>query len=176
MADAPSEERDPETDRLIIKDVNTVGWHVARVEPAGAHHGWAFSVGFVQTFGHPEVAIFGLPDDVLRALLDTIGQHLRAGRRFLDGHEDATLAPPYRCMFRAVHVGWHAAVLPWASWFYGDRAFASVQLFWPDRAQRLPWEAGFDPDLASFQPLLFHGDATAARIGPLVTGTSSIRG
>lgn len=158
----------PENGRLVIRDVNTSGWHIARVPPAGGHHGWAFSVGFEQTFHHPEVAIFGLPDDVQRALLDTIGQQLRVGRAFPNGHVDETLAPPYRCMFRGIDAAWQAAVLPAASWFYGDRPFAAVQLFWPDRAQLLPWQAGFDPDLATFQPLLFHADAAAARIRPLV--------
>ncbi|MEW6683232.1 MAG: DUF4262 domain-containing protein [Nitrospirota bacterium] len=157
--------------RRVIRDINTVGWHVARVPPAGGHHGWAFSVGFAQTFDHPEVAIFGLPDDVLRALLDTIGRHLRAGRTFRDGHEDATLAPPFRFVFRAVDPAWRAAVLPVASWFYGDRSFTAVQSFWPDRAHRLPWEEGFDPDLVGFQPLLFHDDATAARVGPLLASS-----
>ncbi len=164
--------RNPADDRVVIRDVNTVGWHVACVEPAGAHHGWAFSVGFVQTFGHPEVAVFGLPADVLRALLDAIGQQLRAGRTFPDGHVDAALAPPYPCVFRAVHVGWHPVALPSAAWFYGERAFTAVQLFWPDRAQRLPWDAGFDPDLAAFQPLLFLDDATAARIGPITEASA----
>jgi len=171
MPDAPSQ-RSPEADRLIIRDVNTVGWHIALVPPAGGHHGWAFSVGFVQTFDHPEVVIFGLPDDVLRALLDTIGQHLRAGRAFRDGHEDASLAPPFRFVFRAVDSAWQPAVLPVASWFYRDRSFTSVQLFWPDRSHRLPWEADFDPDLSGHQPLLFHGDASAARIGPLLAASS----
>lgn len=160
--------RNPDDDRIVIRDVNTVGWHIARVEPAGGHHGWAFTVGFAQTFGHPEVVVFGLPADVLRAMLDAIGLQLRAGRTFPDGHVDAALAPPYRCVFRGVYAGWHAAVLPAASWFYGDRAYAAVQLFWPDREQRWPWDAGFDPGLAEFQPLLFLGDAAGARVGPLV--------
>ena len=166
----------PENGRLVIRDVNTTGWHIARVAPAGDHHGWAFSVGFAQTFDHPEVAIFGLPDDVTRALLGTIGQQLRAGRTFRDGHEDASLAPPFRFLFRTIDVAWQAAVLPVASWFYGDRPFSSVQLFWPDRNHKFPWDAGFDPHLVPFQPLLFHGDAAAARIDSLGVGSSNARG
>lgn len=172
MPDAPSS-RSPEADRLIIRNVNTVGWHVELVPPAGGHHGWASSVGFVQTFNHPEVVVFGLPDDVLRALIDAIGQYLRDGRTFRDGHEDASLAPPYRFVFRAVDVAWQPAALPVAAWFYGDRPFTSVQLIWPDRAHRLPWEDGFDPDLLGHQPLLFHPDPTAARVGPLLAAPAT---
>lgn len=160
----------------MIREVNTVGWHIARVPPAGDHHGWAFSVGFAQTFDHPEVAVFGLPDDVTRALLDTIAQQLRAGAAFHDGYQDASLAPPFRFVFRSIDVTWQAAVLPVASWFYGGRSFAALQLFWPDRAHKLPWEPGFDQDLVSFQPLLFHGDAAAARIDSLGVGSSNARG
>jgi hypothetical protein len=173
MVDARST-KTPADGRVVIRDVNTAGWHVARVEPGGDHHGWAFSVGFVQTFDHPEVVVFGLPDDVQRALIDTIGRHLRLGHAFPDGHVEKTLAPPYRCVFRAVNAAWCSRVLPAASWFYGNRPFHALQLCWPDRAQRLPWEAGFDPDLLTFQPLLFHADPDAARIRPLLATDSHV--
>jgi hypothetical protein len=171
MAESSSA-RNPNDDRIVIRDVNTVGWHVADVAPSGGHHGWAFTVGFTQTFGHPEVVVFGLPADVLRTILETIGHELRKGRKFPDGHEDATLTPPYRCVFRGVYAGWLGAVLPAASWFYGERVYSAVQLFWPDREQRLPWDSGFDKSLADFQPLLFLSDAAAARVGAVVSAAS----
>jgi hypothetical protein len=154
----------PSDSRLVIRDVNTVGWHAAIVEPGNGHHGWAFSIGFTQTFRHPEVAVFGLPGDVLRAVLDAIGQGLHDGRLYADGAEDDLLAPPYRCVFRGIDDSWRDRLLPDAAWFYGARPFPALQLVWPDRAHRYPWEDGFDPDLASFQPLLFHAEAAAARV------------
>lgn len=157
----------PKNGRLVIRDVNVSGWHVSCVEPTGGHHGWAFSVGFLQTFGHPEVAIFGLPVDVERTLLDAIGQGLRDGRTFLEGTEDETLASPYRCVFKRIEPTWISAVLPAAAWFYGGRDFPAVQLFWPDRAHRFPWEEHFDGQLQTFQPLLFHADAESARAAGL---------
>ncbi len=155
----------PSESRLVIRDVNTIGWHAAIVEPANAHYGWAFSVGFAQTFHHPEIAVFGLPNDVLRALLDTIGRTLRAGRSYAEGQEDDLLVLPYRCVFRGIDDSWRDRMLPDAAWFYGARPFSALQLVWPDRAHRFPWDDGFDRELASFQPLLFHAEAAAARVG-----------
>jgi hypothetical protein len=66
--------------------------------------------------------------------------------------------------------------LPDAAWFYGAGSFPALQLVWPDRAHRLPWEEGFDPDLWSFQPLLFHGDASAARVGAFLDRASPREG
>ncbi|MFZ5874974.1 MAG: DUF4262 domain-containing protein [Nitrospirota bacterium] len=154
----------PRDTRLMLRDVNTVGWHAAIVEPDHAHHGWAFSVGFTQTYQHPEIAVFGLPHDVLRAVLDAIAQSLQAGCSYADGQEDVLLAPPYRCVFRGIDEAWRDRLLPDASWFYGARPFPALQLVWPDRSHRLPWDEAFDVGLASFQPLLFHADATAARV------------
>jgi hypothetical protein len=154
----------PRDTRLVIRDVNTVGWHAAIVEPDHTHHGWAFSVGFTQTFGHAEVAVFGLPNDVLRAVLDAIGQSLQAGGSFAVGQEDELLAPPYRCVFREIDDAWRDRLLPDAAWFYGARPFPALQLVWPDRSHRLPWDTEFDPGLLSFQPLLFHADVGAARV------------
>jgi hypothetical protein len=150
--------------RLVIRDVNTSGWHAAVVDPHRGHHGWAFTIGFTQTFAHPEVVVFGLPADVLRAVLDAIGCELRAGRMFADGEDNAILAPPYRCVFRDVDAAWRDLVLPGAAWFYGGRPFSALQLVWPDRGHRFPWETEFDPDLIAFQPLLFHAEAAAARV------------
>jgi hypothetical protein len=162
----------PSDSRLVIRDVNTVGWHAAIVEPDDGHHGWAFSVGFTQTFDHPEVAVFGLPADVLLGVLDAIGRTLQEGRSYADGQENDLLAPPYRCVFRGIDVSWLARLLPDAAWFYGARPFSALQLVWPDRAHRLPWEAGFDPDLWSFQPLLFCEEVSAARVAGFLDRTT----
>lgn len=166
----------PRDTRALIRDVNTLGWHAAIVEPDNGHHGWAFSVGFSRTFHHPEIAVFGLPDDVLRAMLDAIGQALRDGRSYRDGQEDAGLAPPYRCVFRGIDASWRNRLMPDAAWFYGEGSFPALQLVWPDRAHRLPWEEEFDPDLRSFQPLLFHGDASAARVAAFLDHASPSEG
>ncbi|MFZ5861242.1 MAG: DUF4262 domain-containing protein [Nitrospirota bacterium] len=157
-------ERRPENGRLVIHDVNTVGWHAVIVTPDNGHHGWAFSVGFTQTFSHPEVAVFGLPNDVLSGLLDAIGRSLQEGGSYADGQEDTLLAPPYRCVFRGVDEMWRNRLLPDAAWFYGGRPFPALQLVWPDRGHHLPWEEEFDVGLRSFQPLLFHADIAAARV------------
>ena len=102
----------PADSRLVIRDVNTVGWHAVIVEPDNWHHGWAFSIGFTQTFDHPEVAVFGLPTDVLREVLDVIGRTLQEGRSYADGQENDLLAPPYRCVFRGIDVSWRDRLLP----------------------------------------------------------------
>lgn len=162
--------RSPARDRRVIHDVNTRGWHVVQIPARGPRHGWAFSVGFFHTFGHPEIVVFGLPDDVSTTLIDATGARVRGGARFPDGSEDEALMRPYRCAFRAVHAGWHQPVLGAARWFYQERDFSAIQLFWPDRAHRLPWDQAFDPELRDIQPLLFCAEPSAARaVSLLVT-------
>ncbi|MBI3606762.1 MAG: DUF4262 domain-containing protein [Nitrospirae bacterium] len=162
MTVPPDSDRSAVGDRQVIHDVNTVGWHVVQVTPQGAHHGWAFSIGLFHTFRHPEVVVFGLPDDVMATLIQTIGHAIRSGGSFQDGQENLDLMRPYRCVFRAVDPVWSAPVLAHATWFYGGQEFPALQLFWPDREHRFPWEEVFDPELVSFQPVLFHREPQRA--------------
>jgi len=162
MTTPPEFDRSAAGDRKVIHDVNTSGWHVVQVAPQGGHHGWAFSIGLFHTFRHPEIVVFGLPDDVMDTLIHTIGNAIRRGVAFQDGHENPDLMRPYRCVFKTVEPLWYARVLAHATWFYGGHDFPALQLFWPDREHRFPWHEAFDPELVSFQPLLFHHEPQRA--------------
>lgn len=39
-----------------------------------------------------------------------------------------------------------------AKTFYGQADFKAVQLFWPDRSGKFPWEEGFDESFRRIQP------------------------
>lgn len=164
----PDDGRSPARDRRVIHDINTRGWHVVQVPPRPPRREWAFSLGLFQTFDHAEIVVFGLPADVSATLIDAVGTRVRSGARFADGDEDGGLMRPYRCAFRAVAEVWRPLVLGDASWFYRERSFPAVQLFWPDRAHRLPWDHAFDPELLEFQPLLFFPEVGPARAASLL--------
>jgi hypothetical protein len=71
-------------------------------------------------------------------------------------------------MFRPVQQRWYKPFLGYGLWFYGGSSFPALQLIWPDKSQRFPWQPGFNPQWAFAQPLLFESDAQAANAGALL--------
>ena len=67
-------------------------------------------------------------------------------RGLYDGEQRAALLP--------VDVDAMGSMFESAAAWYGSEPFRMVQLVWPDRTGWLPWEPGFDPEVAAVQVLL----------------------
>lgn len=139
--------------------IETTGWLLEPVagDPSTdpPFPGYAYTIGFEQTFGFPEVVIVGLKPVAAKGLAGLIADLLAGGtqipvgelfRGLYDGDLRAALLP--------VDVGATGAMFEGASAWYGEAPFRMVQLAWPDRDGWLPWEPGFDPALGAVQVLL----------------------
>jgi len=146
------------SDTKVLTDIQSHGWHVVKVFSRQNEKGpeWAFSVGLLHSFGHPEVIVFGLPLDICMRVVNAIGEQVRAGKRFTtDGEYDDILNAPYRCAFRPVEQKYYREYVGYAQWFYEDTPFPLAQCFWPDKAGRFPWDAACSHSIREAQPLLF---------------------
>jgi len=63
---------------------------------------------------------------------------------------------------------WYAPFIGYATWFYDGAHFPALQLIWPDKGRRFPWQSGFNPDWIWAQPLLFESDPRSARAEALL--------
>jgi hypothetical protein len=121
---------------------------------------YAYTIGFEDRFGFPEVCIFGLSPVACRGLFDLLADALAGGTELpigpafiglLDGEQPTALLP--------VDVPASVALFPALAEHHllaGQPAesFAMVQLAWPDGTGALPWEPGFADELAPVQLLL----------------------
>ena len=150
-------------DAKVFTDVAKYGWHVVRVLEKSETPGWAFSIGMYRNFNHPEVVVFGLNGDLLHSVINSIGEDVRAGKRFEVDGKYPDLIEEYSCTFKPVNPVWYYAFLGYANWFYENQDYPVVQCIWPDRNGRYPWEKEFNPNWLWAQPLLFHDQADRAR-------------
>jgi hypothetical protein len=155
--------------KKIVDDIKMYGWHVMKVLPERDVPRWAYSIGFFKTFKQPEVIAFGLPQDTLQALINNVGEEIRTGVEIGDGLVDDDLLEGYSCVFRAVPEVWFDRIIGQAQWFYGGAAFPLLQLFWPDRKQKFPWDKECDPAVKALQPRLYASDAKSAGAEWLLT-------
>ena len=160
-------EHDPRCESLadeqVLADVAKYGWLVFKVLEKHESPGWAFSVGLYENFNHPEVVVFGLNDDLLGSVINSIGEDVRNGKTFAIDGLYPNLIDTYSCTFKSVNQVWYYDFLGYANWFYKGQDYPALQCIWPDRNSQFPWEPEFNPNWIWAQPLLFQKEPESAR-------------
>lgn len=121
---------------------------------------YSYTIGVQDRFGFPELLIFGLKPVACRGLFGLVVDALAGGTEFpigqpfiglLDGSQPSAFLP-----IDAEAAAGMLSSLTEHRRVNGDADsdFSIVQLAWPDRAGVLPWEDGFDPQMATVQLLL----------------------
>jgi len=155
-------------DQKLLDDVTKYGWHVMKVLETTETPGWAYSVGLYKSFGHPEILVFGQDSDLMRYMINTIGEAVKLGKSFAVDERYADLIDAYQCTLKIVRRKWYPTFMGFASWFYEGNDYPVQQCFWPDFEGFYPWDSEFDQELKWAQPLLFHEEPIAARAQGLI--------
>lgn len=139
---------DPELaaqNQTIAGHIRDYGWHCLHVWPnADVQDAFAYSIGFAESFGAPEVLVFGLPRDKAHAVLGVCADLLRAGHVIQTGVVvSEVLSGDYCVVFRSLRDEWRGEYLGTAERYYGERSFGAVVMFFPDREHRFPWQDGY---------------------------------
>ena len=145
-----------ERDRKLLSDVKEIGWQVKGIL-AGKHTPpYAFSIGLYYTFGHPEILVMGLPHTVAHQLINVAAGHIARGRVFRARERTDELAVGLPCSFVPILIKHYQHYLGFGLWFYQNlkQPFPALQLVWPDKQGRLPWESGYDETFYRAQRLL----------------------
>jgi len=128
----------------VLHDIARHGWHAAvfeSLESAGT--GLGYSIGFFQTFGHPEIFIYGLSSDIISRLLVLVSVPIVAGDRFHAGSLIPDIAGQ-TLTFVEVHREFYERFFQRALSYYGERSFPMLQLVWPDPEGHFPWHPDYD--------------------------------
>jgi len=141
------------SERAILESIAESGVHVEHVATDDGP-GFSFTVGLWETFGQPEVLVFGLEDEVAQDLLDEIADQADEGKTFVVDSSHDGLLQHYPARFLAVPKGFYREFLGVAVWAYEGDDFPVVQLVWPDKQGRWPWEQGVREVFRDRQPVL----------------------
>jgi hypothetical protein len=126
---------------IVVPGASCAVVAVGRRDPADAVvPGWAYSIGLWHSFGVPEVCVFGVPVDRAAATVNVAGESIRDGARLEPGSERSDVLNGYDVAIRSVHYGWYKNMFGQAIDFYRRPPFPLVQIIWPDRDRRWPWE------------------------------------
>ncbi|MFC5270776.1 DUF4262 domain-containing protein [Adhaeribacter terreus] len=142
------------TQSIINADIENNGCHIVVVEADDYLPAFAYTIGLFQTYGHPEIICFGLAPEVLKTLLQDAQKLIKQGKKLIPGYLFPEFLKGFNAQFLRVNPEYYANYFPLAQHFYNFRSFPALQLVWPDKQQKFPWEAGFNADLKFNQPLL----------------------
>lgn len=145
-------------DQTVIQHIEDFGWHVMHVHGSNGLPGWSYSIGFYESFRHPEIIIFGLPSDVMHRAINNLGEKIRSGKRYDAGFEYEEPFDGVKCIFHSVYKCWYPIFVGRATQFYESEDFPILQCMWPDKDRNYPWSARFNRDLLTSQPWLFRWD------------------
>ena len=146
-------------EKKVLKDVAEEGVHVVHVPADGGDSGFSFTIGLWYHFEQPEVIVFGLPDEVAGELLNAITDAADEGKRFQHGEAHKGLFAGYEVRFLDVPDDQLSKYLGTAQWAYDGGGFRCVQLVWPDKDQRWPWQEGVREGFRESQPVLGRHEA-----------------
>ncbi len=127
-------------------NIREYGWHCLHVFPTKEDQDrFSYSIGFGESYGAPEVLIFGLEREKAHALLNECAHLVKGGHIIRPGAEDDdVLAGDYKVVFRSVRPDCFGEYLGTAVRYYQGRPFSAVVMFLPDRQHRFPWQPGYE--------------------------------
>jgi Domain of unknown function (DUF4262) len=145
-----------EADEIILRNVRKHGCHIVGILGDKGRPQYAFSVGLYLIYGHAELVIFGLDGRDAAGVINDVCDHAAKGKKFVAGDVCDDLLLEHKVCFVEVPAQAYRPYFGTALWFYGTArlSFPILQIVWPDRKGRFPWETGYDATLKKYQPVL----------------------
>ena len=127
----------------VKENVEKHACHVMKVPADSEGVGFAYSIGLTRTYSQPELICFGLADGVMHWMINELRDRMARGEIFRDAQRVSGLIEGYDCVLRKVQPVRQREFFGYALWFYNGLAFDALQIVWPDKASRFPWDLGY---------------------------------
>ncbi|CAM4113771.1 MULTISPECIES: DUF4262 domain-containing protein [Flavobacterium] len=149
------EVHDKEAKERIVNDIKEYDCHLALLESDGYLPAFVYTIGLYEKFQHPEIIIFGLKTDVMAHLLNGLRDEIRKGKNYQPNQTYSGLLEGYEIQFLEVKRENYPDYLGYAGWYYKKTFdFPVLQMIWPDKENKWPWETEFNENWKFEQPLL----------------------
>ena len=142
----------------VLGDIARFGWHLIQINADTQGPAFVYSIGMMETLGHPEMIMCGLAPKVMATVINCVGHQVRKGRNFAKLGLFEGLLEGYACKVIPVHERWHTEYFGYAMWhrrYVGKiNTLKALQCLWPDKNGKFPDEVGCNGEIVKRQPLL----------------------
>jgi len=141
-------------ERQVISNVAEFGWHAVNVMEDDGHPPWTFTIGFYETWNHPELVIIGRSRATSQHILNTVASGLEENRRLDLATTTRDLLQGTHCCFVEVAERYYPGYVGFARWFYRGKPFPLYQIVWPNTDGHYPWHPHAPDSFKEWQPVL----------------------
>jgi hypothetical protein len=152
--DFPTEQMD-QHEMKFVAQVREFGWcstSVPEEDERIGFLGFTYTTGFWLTAGLPEVILFSLDSEVAHDVLWDIFRDAKKGRQFTPGVRLSSVFANTDAFLIPIGKDAYPYFLGWSTWFYSGDNYPCVQLLWPDKEGRFPWQDGVEKSFRRLQP------------------------
>jgi hypothetical protein len=141
--------------QAILDNIEKYGCHLALLEADNYLPAFVYTIGLFKKFGHPELICFGLQTEVMASILNHACDLVKNRKTLTTNKLYSGFLEGYQIQFLPVNKEYYPNHVGYAGWFYDMTFdFPLLQLVWPDKQHKFPWDKDFDPDWKFKQPLL----------------------
>jgi hypothetical protein len=125
----------------IEENIKKHGWQFQYVfDEKGQKEDFGYSIGFEESYKHPEIMIFGLKRETMHALLSDLASDIKAGRVFEPNNKIGNIVDnDYEVIFKPLKESMYQEYAGTAERYY-QKPFRVYVMFWPDKNNVLPTE------------------------------------
>ena len=129
-----------------ISDIAQYGWSFMYVDAdqESGIESFSYTVGFEQSYGHPEIITFGLPAEPAHRILSATAAAIKEGET-MPLHEpvENIIGGDLRVKYKPLDHASYNDYLSVAIAAYGTKDFRTQIMLWPDREGNYPFDAGY---------------------------------
>lgn len=140
-----------EGEQSFVANIKEHGWFRTGVFGDGEGPGFSYTTGFWVSANQPEVIVFSL-QSIAHDLFWDLFRDAKSGKALPIGKRTDAVFGNFTAYAFPVAKKHYREFLGWNRWFYGGDDFPCLQIVWPDRAGRFPWESEFEAEFKSSQP------------------------
>lgn len=149
-------------DRSVLEDIEQNGVQLFFDEDEESGSSRAFTLGLWHLRQRPEVLALGLPEELAVQVLELVIDDVEDGVVYEAGHKHDGIVHGYPVRFGKVSKEQVAALLPEMTALYGDVDVPVLQMIYPDKQGRWPWDADVREGFRDSQPVLERLEGNAA--------------
>lgn len=138
----------------VLRDVEQNGVQLFFDEIAEPETTRAFTLGLWHLRQRPEVVAFGLPEELAGRVLELVADDVEEGVTYQVGQQHEGIVHGYPVTFGKVSAAQVRALLPELVEAYGSDDVPVLQLVYPDRQGRWPWDPDVREGFCEAQPVL----------------------
>lgn len=140
--------------KAVNDNIEQFGCHLTLIEADNYLPAFVYSIGLFKRFGHPEIICFGLKAEVTAAIINHACDLIKTGENLVPNKLYRGFLEGYNIQFIEVAKEHYRDYVGYAGWFYKSFDFPLLQLVWPDKQHKFPWDTNFNSDWKFKQPLL----------------------